>query len=371
MDQAVNNIIKDIYIYAAKSRLSRPIADSTHDINEIKFYILEVVTAGGIVGQAYLLAFHYSPRAIEGALADIKEFILSGNYAVNQTVKLKQDYEREAEYFGNVGLQRWAVAIVNVAMWDAWGRTLGQPIWKLLGSSVSKVPVYGSGGWLSYTDQELIEEVTNYQKQGFTAVKIKVGSADIERDIERLKKCRAALGSSVKIMIDANQGLDLQAALRLAETAKSIRIHWFEEPVINTDYAGYEFLRSKCGIAIAMGEREYDCEALKHLLARDAIDLWQPDLMRLGGVEAWRDSAALAQSYHVPVLPHYYTDYDVPLLCTIANGYGAEYFDWVEGIIDNKLRIENGWAYPRAGAGWGFQFREQFLEEVKKPSHSR
>ncbi|MGB4140125.1 MAG: mandelate racemase/muconate lactonizing enzyme family protein, partial [Limnochordia bacterium] len=339
------NTIREVNVYSATSLLSRPIADATHEISEIKFYIMEVITNRGVVGQGYLLAFNYSPGGIEGALRDIKEFAEGGRYDVSQTVRLKQDYEREAEYFGNSGLQRWAAAVLNVAMWDAWGKTLGQPVWKLLGSGPDKVPVYGSGGWLSYSDEELLAEVKDYKKRGFTAVKIKVGSKDIERDVERLKKCREALGESVKIMIDANQGLDVPTALRLAEAAKTIGIHWFEEPIVNTDYAGYELLRHKCGIAMAMGEREYSTEALKHLISRNALDLWQPDLIRLGGVEEWRSSAAVAQAYNIPVLPHYYTDYDVPLLCTIPNGRGAEYFAWVEDLIDSKMVIENGFAY--------------------------
>ena len=164
--------------------------------------------------------------------------------------------------------------------------------------------------------------------------------------------------------MDANQGMDVPSALKLAEQAKKIGIHWFEEPVMHTDFAGYELLRSKCGIALAMGEREYDCEALKHLIARNALDLWQPDIVRLGGVEEWLNSAKLAESYKLPVLPHYYKDYDVPLLCTIRHPYGAESFDWIDGIIDNTMRIENGYAYPRETSGWGFTFKEEFLEKV-------
>jgi L-alanine-DL-glutamate epimerase-like enolase superfamily enzyme len=114
-----------------------------------------------------------------------------------------------------------------------------------------------------------------------------------------------------------------------------------------------------------MGEREYDLEALKQLIARNALDLWQPDIVRIGGVEAWRESAALAGAYQLPVLPHYYKDYDVPLLCTIPNGYGAESFDWIDGIIDNPMKIVDGMAYPRERPGWGFEFKKQFLEEIK------
>lgn len=357
--------IKDIKYYRAVSSISKPIADSTHTISKIAFYVVEIVTEEGIRGQGYLLSFHYSPGAIEGALRDICNFVKAGDYAVYDTVRLKKDWDMEAEYFGNTGINRCAGAAVNIAMWDAWGRALDMPIWKMLGVNQTKIPVYGSGGWISYSDEELLEEALDYKSRGFTAVKIKVGSGSVERDLARLRKCREALGSSVKIMMDANQGMDVPDALELAEKAKKIGIQWFEEPVVHTDFAGYELLRNKCGIALAMGEREYDTEALKNLIGRNALDLWQPDIVRLGGVEDWRASAALAEAYHLPTLPHYYKDYDVPLLCTIKNPYGAESFDWIDGIIDNTMHIENGFAYPREGAGWGFRFKEETLEEVE------
>jgi L-alanine-DL-glutamate epimerase and related enzymes of enolase superfamily len=354
--------MKDIRFYRATSKISKPIADSTHTISKIAFYVVEVETEEGVVGQGYLLSFHYSPNAIEGALKDMCNF--ARGFEVYETVKLKKQWDMEAEYFGNTGINNCAIAALNVAMWDAWGKLLDAPVWKLLGSSAEKVPVYGSGGWISYSDEELLEEVMDYKKRGFQAVKIKVGSGNTLKDLQRLRKCREGLGDTVKIMMDANQGMDVPSAIELSERAKQIGIHWFEEPVSHTDFAGYEILRRKTGIALAMGEREYDCEALKNLIARNALDLWQPDLIRLGGVEEWRNSAALAWSYKLPVLPHYYKDYDVPLLCTIPGAYGSESFDWIDGIIDNIMRVEDGFAYPRAGAGWGFQFKDEFLEEV-------
>lgn len=361
----MKNRIKDVRIHRATSTLTRPIADSTHSIDKIAFYVVETELENGVLGQGYLLSFHYSPNGIEGALRDLRNFMLEKGYRVFETVRMKADYEAEAEYFGNNGLQKCALAAVNVAMWDAWGKCLDTPIWKLLGAGRSKIPVYGSGGWLSYSDEELLDEVLGYKKRGFTAVKIKVGSRQgVEHDLHRLKRCREALGGGVRIMMDANQGMDVASALELAERAKAIGIQWFEEPVKNTDYAAYELLRNKCGISLAMGEREYNCEALKALIARNALDMWQPDLIRIGGVEEWRNSVALANGYHIPALPHYYKDYDVPLLCTVSQAYGAESFDWIDGIIDNTMRIVDGYAYPREGAGWGFRFLEQFLTEI-------
>lgn len=360
----MNLMIKDIRLYSAMSKLSRPIADSTHDIPAIKFYIVEVETESGVTGQGYLLSFHYSPEAIEGALKDMKKFVLEHGYAVNETLKLKCAYDIETEYFGNIGLLRWAYGAVNVAMWDAWGKTLCQPVYKLFGCNGKKIPVYGSGGWINYTNEELLDEVTAYKKRGFTAVKVKVGSPDMQRDIERLTKCREALGTDVKIMMDANQGMSVSDSIKLSDTVRPLGIHWFEEPVSNKDYAGYEIIRNKTGISLAMGEREYDCGALKELIRRNALDLWQPDLLRLGGVEEWRNSAILADTYNIPCLPHYYKDYDVPLLATVRNPYGAESFDWIDAIIDNKMVIDNGYAVQREGAGWGFSFKKDFLLNI-------
>lgn len=248
--------IKDIRVYQAVSKISRPIADATHDISKIAFYVLEVETAGGVLGQGYLLSFHYSPNAIEGALKDMKKFILERDYCVFETAQVQKDYEQESEYFGIVGLQRWALATLNVAMWDAWSRSNGQPVYRMFGCHRKPIPVYGSGGWISYTDEELVEETVGYKKRGFTAVKIKVGSPDMERDIRRLHLVREAVGPEVKIMMDANQGMDVPSAVKLISQVEDLGIFWFEEPVTNTDFEGYATIHAKTKISLAMGERE-------------------------------------------------------------------------------------------------------------------
>lgn len=356
--------IKSMSVCRAVSQLSQPIADSTHNISEIAFYVLEIETAKGIRGQGYLLSFHYSPSAIEGALSDIKRFVLMRDYNVYETAQVQKDYETQSEYFGMTGLQRWALSVLNVAMWDAWSRTLEQPIYRLFGCHRKPVPVYGSGGWLSYTDKELVAEVTDYKKRGFTAVKIKVGSEEPERDIHRLHLVREAVGPRVNIMMDANQGMNVPDSIKLIKAVRDIDVFWFEEPILNTDYDGYKKIHAAASMSLAMGEREYNTVALRELIACGAIDLWQPDIIRIGGVEAWRDSAALANAYNIPVLPHYYKDYDVPLLATVSNPFGAESFDWIDAIIDNPMVINDGFAMPREQDGWGFWFLPQHLTQI-------
>ncbi len=354
--------IKSYSLYKATAQMARPIADATHTLTEISFLVLRIHTELGVVGESYLLSFQYSPNAILGALKDVGEAIVGEE--INETVKVFQKLNHLNEYFGQEGINRWAQAAFNIAMWDAWCKTLNQPIWKVLGTSRTEVPIYGSGGWISYSIEELIDEVSNYKARGFKSVKIKVGKPDWKEDLERLRLVREAVGNEIGIMMDANQGMDVPSALALARAARDLDIHWFEEPIDHTDFQGYQLLKNQAGISLAMGEREYSTLPLRELIQRNAIDIWQPDILRLGGVEAWRDSAALAGAHNIPVLPHYYKDYDIPLLCTIPNGAGAESFDWIDPLIDHPIQIKNGMASPHNRPGWGFGFKDELLTEV-------
>ncbi|MFT2008870.1 mandelate racemase/muconate lactonizing enzyme family protein [Pontibacter sp. 13R65] len=354
--------IKDYTVFSAKAKLAKPIADATHTLTEISFIVLRIQLESGVVGESYLLSFQYSPAAIAGALKDVGAMVVGEQ--VYDTVKVFEKINAANEYFGLEGINRWAQGAYNIAMWDAWCKTLGQPVWKVLGASRTKVPIYGSGGWISYSVEELIGEVSDYKSRGFKAVKIKVGKPDWKEDLERLRLVREAVGNDISIMMDANQGMNVPTALMLARAARELNIHWFEEPIDHTDFQGYQLLRNQAGISLAMGEREYSSAPLRELLVRNAIDIWQPDILRLGGVEPWRNSAALAASFNVPVLPHYYKDYDIPLLCTIANGAGAESFDWIDPLIDHPLEIKEGFATPHDRPGWGFAFKDENLVEM-------
>jgi L-alanine-DL-glutamate epimerase-like enolase superfamily enzyme len=354
--------VRSLRFYEASVPLHRPLSDAVQNIQALRFLIAEVELYNGRIGQGYLVAFQYSRNAIRGALQDLAPLAVGLDSAAPGL--LMQRANREHAYFGGEGLQRWAVGVVNVAMWDAWARTLDVSMHNLFGTHCASIPCYGSGGWLSYSDQELVDEATAYAQRGFRAVKIKVGSPDLTRDAARLRKVRHAVGPGVRIIMDGNEGLQRADALMLARVAAELGVVWFEEPLHHRDYGGYEALRRQAGMSIAMGEREYDMEALKALIHCNGIDMWQPDLMRQGGVENWRASAIYAAAHHVGVLPHHYRDYDVPLLCGTPNGLAAESFDWIDPLIDTPMHMEHGSAFPRQGPGWGFRFKEAALSEL-------
>ncbi len=355
--------VRALRFYETRVALEQPLIDAAHTITAIGLLVAEIELYNGKQGQGYLLAYHYSPQAIRGALRDIEQLAVGLDCAAPGLLTARCN--REHAYFGNEGLLHWAAGVVNVALWDAWARTLDAPMHRLFGTHCSSILVYGSGGWLSYSDQELVDHVSDYARRGFRAVKIKVGSQDTSRDVARLRKVRQAVGPSVRIIMDANQGLQRSDALMLAREAANLGVVWFQQPLDRHDYDGYAALRRQTGMALAMGESEYNLEGLKRLVDCNGIDMWQPDLIRIGGVENWRASAAYAAAHHVQVMPHYYRDYDVPLLCGTPSALAAESYDWIDPLIDVPMHMENGHAFPREGAGWGFRFRESVLTELR------
>jgi L-alanine-DL-glutamate epimerase-like enolase superfamily enzyme len=198
--------IRDFKLYKATAQLKKPISDATHTLHEISFLVIRLQLENGIVGESYLLSFQYSPLAIRGALLDLLPVVKG--FQVFETGKVFEKINHLSEYFGNAGVNRWAQAAINIAMWDAWGKSIQQPVWKMLGAHRTKCPIYGSGGWISYSIDELIAEVSDYAARGFQAVKIKVGAPDWKKDLERLRLVREAVGKDINIMMDANQGME-------------------------------------------------------------------------------------------------------------------------------------------------------------------
>ena len=143
-------------------------------------------------------------------MLDVAEMAVG--WDVSEARQFMAHFERESEYFGNPGIHRWALGSINVAMWDAHARGFGLPVWRLFEPHADCVPLYGSGGWLSYSLDELVAGATGYVSRGFRAVKIKVGSPALEIDVDRLARVREAVGPDLNIMMDANQGMTLPSA---------------------------------------------------------------------------------------------------------------------------------------------------------------
>ena len=240
--------------------------------------------------------------------------------------------------FGRKGVAFCAISCVDVALWDLKAKALGVALYKLLGPYTDTVPIYGSGGWTSFTEAELVREQVGYVERGIPRVKMKVakdfGRAERE-DIRRLAAVRKAVGDDVEIYVDANNGYYAKQAIRMAREFEQYGIGWFEEPVLADDIDGLAAVARATPIPVATGEHEYTKYGFKELIARGGADIVQPDVGRVGGITEWLKVAHLAHAFNLPVAPHAVQLVHLHLACATPNLKVVEYL----GVSEEGDRI--------------------------------
>lgn len=181
--------ISDVHTEWLRIPLSPPIADSTHRLNVIDLIVVEV-RAGDHCGHSYMLSFDYGISLLKGVIDhELKRHVVG--CAADDIRSIYQQNLQLTEYIGNEGVAMWGISAIDVALWDLLARRLEVPASILFGRRTNAVRVYGSGGWISYSDEDLVDEVSRYVARGFAGVKIKIGSLREDRDIERIRAVRA------------------------------------------------------------------------------------------------------------------------------------------------------------------------------------
>jgi L-rhamnonate dehydratase len=220
-----------------------------------------------------------------------------------------------------------ALSALDIALWDLKGKILGLPVFRLLGGNKTQIPCYASGGWTSYTTEELVDETLRMKAVGYKFIKIKVGvegGNNINEDARRIQAVRNAIGSDIGIMIDANNAFTSAIALKLAQKIEDSDILFFEEPVFADDLPGLERFRSQSKIPCASGEHEYTRFGARELISRGCIDYLQSDVTRCGGITEVRKMIAFAQAYNILYAPHGFDLLHAHLLSAYANGVFLE-----------------------------------------------
>jgi L-alanine-DL-glutamate epimerase-like enolase superfamily enzyme len=208
------------------------------------------------------------------------------------------------DYHGTSGLALFGIAAIDIALWDAVGRALGQPVWRLLGGHRDRVRAYAMVGWLNY-DLDTLRRVTSQAiDQGFAGVKIKVGAPTLQEDVQRIEAVRAAIGPEPLLMVDANQVFTPNEALRRGRVYQDLGCYWFEEPLPADDIDGLAQLARELTIPIASGENNYGKRQFRALFERRAVDIVQPDLRRAGGITECLEIGLMADAFNLPYASH-------------------------------------------------------------------
>jgi len=255
-----------------------------------------------------------------------------------------------------------ALAAIDTALWDLRCRRAGLPLHVMAGGAQVQVPVYTTeGGWLHLEPLELVEQTLHAQADGFKGAKIKVGRPHVSEDIARLSTVRDAVGDAFEIMVDANQAFTVGEAIRRARHYTELDLAWFEEPLPAEDIDGHVRLSQSTTVPIAIGESLYHPSHFREYLQRGGCSIVQADVARIGGITPWLKVAHLAETFNMPICPHFLMEIHVGLCAAVPNAAWVEYIPQLDDITTSRIEIRDGFAIPSSEPGLGIAWDRKAL----------
>jgi L-alanine-DL-glutamate epimerase-like enolase superfamily enzyme len=280
---------------------------------------------------------------------------------------------REAQRnYGRDGVAATALSAIDIALWDLKTKLMGQPLCRVLGQMREGAPVYGSGGFTTYSDEQLRKQLSGWASDGIPRVKMKIGTHP-EDDLRRVKIAREVIGDSTELFVDANGAYSRKQALWFAERFVSeYSVSWFEEPVSSDDLAGLRLIRDRApaGMDIAAGEYGWTAMYLRNMIEAEAVDVIQADATRCGGVTGFMDAAALADAHPLPLSAHCGPSVHLHLACAARPLRHVEYFHdhaRIESTLFDGFRApKDGVMYPDLSRpGMGIEFKSADAERYR------
>ncbi|MBS1858853.1 MAG: mandelate racemase/muconate lactonizing enzyme family protein [Acidobacteria bacterium] len=306
-----------------------PIYDAIHKLSvDSGSVVLRLRTDAGITGWADVSfgMIAGGPRVVQTILEqEVKPVILGQDPAFPR--RIRADLWKALEYNGVGGVVQFAIAAVDIAVWDILGKHSGMPVYKMIGAFRDRLPVYSMCGWYYDDDADLSHfkrSIAQAMEQGYHAVKIKVGRGDLDDDVRRIRLAFDTVGKGKRVMVDANQVFNRNDALRRGRVYQELGCFWYEEPLPPHDMEGFAELAHSLDIRIATGENLATKYAFADLIARRAADVVQPDSRRAGGVTEWMEIAAVADAYGLELASHGGSATNLNMLLAMPNAIYME-----------------------------------------------
>lgn len=316
--------------------------------------VIAAISAAGKTGMGYSYASTAAAVVIDHTLRDVvvgrDPMDIAGAWRAMR---------RQVRNIGEPGIASAAISAVDIALWDLKAKLLDVALVSLLGACREGIDVYGSGGFTSYDEAQLVAQLAGWVGEGIPRVKMKVG-ANPQDDPRRVQTARQAIGGQTQLFVDANGAYTVKQAERLAHEFAALGVVWFEEPRPSSDVRGLDFLRRSApfGMEIAAGEYGYCAASYLEMIGGPAVDVVQADATRCQGVSGFMAVASLVAAYSLPLSAHCAPALHAPLCCAAQSARHIEYFHdharIEEMLFDGVRRPENGKIRPdlsRPGLG--------------------
>ena len=314
-------------------------------------------TDAGLVGEGLVFSLNGQRLRLIHDMVRSFEPLVVGLDPINAGAFLVRAW-RDIGFVGRSGVSVIGLAAIDNALWDLRGKAAGLNVARLIGACATAVPVYHSGGlWLSRSIDELQREAADFVRQGYRAMKMRIGKYAAAQEVARVRAVREAIGPDIGLMIDANQQLTTPQAIRLGRILEEFNLTWFEEPIRYDDHAGEAEIAAALMTPIASGETEYTSRGMFEMLRLRSADILMPDLQRMGGPTEFLKAARLAEAYNTPVSSHLFPEMNLALLAATPNALFLEYMPWCEPAYRERIALDaQGRAVVPEQSGWGFSF---------------
>jgi mandelate racemase len=346
--------IRNIRATPVRVPMTYVLGTSAQAVREAPLLLVDVETEEGVTGRAY--QFCYLPAAAPAIVTILEEVLRTVKGDPVAPLELWAKLARRFILIGVQGIVRMAMASFDVACWDALARAAGKPLVSYLGGTSGPVPAYNSCGLGLMAPAAVADEAEKLLAGGFKALKLRLGYPTLDADLAAVRAVRARVPREIHLMVDYNQALTVEEAIRRGRALDGEGVYWMEEPIRHDDHAGCAQVARALSTPVQIGENFSLAYDMERALAAQACDYVMPDLERIGGVTGWQRAAELARAREISMSSHLYPEVSAHLLAVTPTAHWLEYVDWANSILAEPLSIVDGNAIvsnvPGNGLAW-------------------
>ena len=338
-----------------------PSGDAGHGLLDTEELITLKLYAEGLVGHGYSYTIGKGGRAVKAVIDhDIAPAVVGRDAADIEGIW--RTLWQRLLFVGRGGLTAFAVAALDIALWDLRGLAEGKPLYALLGAEARAIPAYGSGVDLPKPLDGLLRQTAGFMERGLPGVKVKIGRPDPREDEERVAAVRRLVGPDVDLMVDANMVWSAREALERGRRLEPHGLYWYEEPTIPEDVAGHAMLARELAVPVAVGESLHSPHEFRRYVDEGAVHVVQIDPVTNGGITVSLQAMAMADAAGLRISSHYADELSAHLLCA---GRGAVYLEKhafaLDPYLEEPQQVVGGRVRPTEAPGTGMRFDEAAL----------